>query len=197
MGLQFLTPEILDYQLNGHAAGRLGNRARDAAPQGVYPCAGEDQWCAIAVESDAQWRSLRSALGDPDWARDPALESAQARLERHDEIDEQLSEWTREREPRQAMQTLLDAGVPAGVVQRSSDLMRDPQYRQRGFHHLLDHSEMGRVPYAGHSYRVRGYDSGPRAPAPTLGEHSFEVMQQLLGMSEDEIAEAVASGAVS
>ncbi len=186
--LHFLAPEILDCELNGYSAMRLGNRSRDEAPQGVYPCAGEDQWCAIAVETDAQWQALRSGLGDPEWARDEALATNAGRLERHDAIDEQLSAWTRERSPREAMETLVAAGVPAGAVQRSSDLLVDPQYRHRGFYREFDHPEMGRVPYAGSQFRMRGYAGGPRTRAPVLGEHGYEVMSEILGMSDDEIA---------
>jgi formyl-CoA transferase/succinate--hydroxymethylglutarate CoA-transferase len=81
-------------------------------------------------------------------------------------------------------------------VQRSAELVRDPQYVHRGFHHPLEHPEMGLVPYTGHQWRIRGYTSGPRWPAPTLGQHSFEVLTQILGFSPDEISELVACGAV-
>jgi crotonobetainyl-CoA:carnitine CoA-transferase CaiB-like acyl-CoA transferase len=56
---------------------------------------------------------------------------------------------------------------------------------------------MGLIPYAGHQFRIRGYESGPRGPAPLLGEHSFQVMKEILGMSDDEITEVVAAEAVS
>jgi crotonobetainyl-CoA:carnitine CoA-transferase CaiB-like acyl-CoA transferase len=196
MGLQFLAPEILEYEATGFQAGRLGNRARRAAPQGNYPCAGEDQWCAIAVEDDAQWRALRRVLGDPAWAADPALERAAGRLERQDAIDAELAAWTRTQDAAAMMERLWAAGVPAGVVQRSSDLLRDPQYAHRDFYRYLDHTEMGRVPYAGHQFRIRGYASGPRTAAPMLGEHSVAVLQEL-GYDDDRIAELYAAGAIA
>jgi benzylsuccinate CoA-transferase BbsF subunit len=196
MALNFLAPEIMDYQASGHVPTRMGNRARDAAPQGCYPCTGRDRWCAIAVDSDAQWRALCKVMQKADWSSDAELSSVGGRLARHDEIDAGISAWTALREPRAVMEALQAAGVPAGVVQRSSDLLRDPQYAHRGFHHPLDHAEMGSVPYAGHQFRIRGYASGPRSAAPTLGQHSFEVMRDLLNMSDDEIAEAFGSGAI-
>ena len=67
------------------------------------------------------------------------------------------------------MRTLLAAGVPAGVAQRSSELLQDPQYAHRGFYRYFEHAEMGRIPYAGHAFRIRGYDTGPRTAAPLLG----------------------------
>ena len=94
------------------------------------------------------------------------------------------------------MQTLQDAGVPAGVVQRSSDLLADKQYKHRGFYRYHDHGAMGNVPYAGHQYRISDYDNGPRGPAPLLGEHSYEVLMEL-GLADEEIAEAYASGVIN
>ena len=95
------------------------------------------------------------------------------------------------------MRTLLEAGVPAGHVQRSRDLQTDPQYLHRRFHRSFDHPEMGRVPYSGHAFRIRGYDHGPRFAAPVLGGESFEILAEELGFEPDRIADLMASGALS
>lgn len=195
--LHFLAPELLARQSTDQTFTRRGNRAPDAAPQGVYPCAGHDEWCAIAVESDEHWRGLKRALGEPAWAQDLALDSAPGRLAAHDAIDVQLADWTRPQSPRAVMHTLLDAGVPAGHVQRSHDLALDPQYRHRGFHRFFEHAEMGRVPYTGHAFRISGYDNGPRFAAPLLGGESFEILSQTLGFEDDRIADLMASGALT
>ena len=89
------------------------------------------------------------------------------------------------------MDTLILEGVPAGVVQRSSDLQQDPQLAHRGFFRNLDHQEMGTIPYPGHQFRISGYDSGPRSAAPVLGQHNEEVLRDLLGMTDEEIVEVV------
>ena len=195
--LHFLGPELLDLQVNGYLATRLGNRIPHAAPQGCYLCMGEDQWVAIGVDTDEQWRSLCQVIGRRDLESDSKLGTHDGRWAAHDRVDEALAAWTRERTPGAAMVSMIEAGVPAGVVQRSSDLLRDEQYEHRRFYKYLDHPEMGRIPYAGHQYRIRGYDNGPRGPAPLLGEHSFEVLSGILGMRDEAIGEAYASGAVS
>ena len=194
--LYFLAPELLQHQIDGTTPRRDGNNAPDAAPHNIYPCAGEDQWCAIAVESDAQWQALRGALGNPAWAADPALASTSGRIPQRAAIDAGLSAWTRLRTPHEVMAALQAAGVPAGAVQRSSDLLRDPQLQHRRFFRPLQHPEMGEVPYEGHQFRIDGYDSGPRLPAPCLGEHSIEVLRDLLGMDDEEIAAVAAGGAL-
>ena len=196
MALQFLTPEILDAQANGFVATRLGNRKRDAAPQGVYPCAGEDQWVAIAVDTDEQWAALVAILGHPDWACRAELTTTPGRLDHHDQIDRELAEWTRPQTPHAVMDRLTAEGVPAGAVQRSKDLAEDPQYAHRGFHHFLDHPVLGRVPYAGNQFRIPGYLGGPTRPSPLLGEHNHEVLAGILGFSEAEIDELIEAGVV-
>lgn len=196
MSLQFLAPEIIETQTSGYVATRTGNRMRHAAPQGIYPSAGDDQWCAIAVDNDEQWQLLRQVLGDPEWARDSALDRVAGRIDAHDKIDGYLSEWTRVRSPHAAMDELTAHGVPAGAVQRSRDLAQDPQYAHREFHKFHEHPEMGRVPYAGNQFRIPGYRAGPHSYAPLLGEHNQKVLHEVLGMSEEEIAEVIAAGAL-
>lgn len=194
--LYFLAPEIVEYQVSGRQPRRMGNESPTAAPHDVYPCAGEDQWCAIAVETEDQWQALRRVLGDPEWLHDPSYDTVAGRRAARERIDAAIAAWTRTQTPHAAMERLQAAGVPAGAVQRSSDLLADPQLRHRAFFRPLSHAEMGEVPYEGHQFRIAGYESGPRFAAPCLGEHSFQVMHDLLGMSEEEIASVAAAGAL-
>lgn len=188
MALQFLAPEILEAEATGYVAQRMGNRRRDAAPYGIYSCAGENQWCAIGIDTDPQWQALRQVMGDPAWARDSALDTAAGRLEAHDLIDERLTAWTSAQTPSAVMDTLTAAGVPAGALQRSEQLAEDPQYHYRNFHRYHDHPVMGHVPYAGNQFRIPGYAGGPNGPAPLLGEHNRAVFGDILGLSDEEIA---------
>ena len=196
MGLHFLAPQIIDYRVSGHSVSRNGNRSESAAPQGAYPCQGDDQWCAIAVDSEEQWSALRRALGDPPWAADSRFDTVEGRLEHHNDIDNHLGQWTKCKSAQQVMELLVAEGVPAGVVQRSSDLLQDPQLAHRKFFRYLDHQEMGNIPYGGHQFRISGYDSGPRFPAPVLGQHNEQVLREILAMTDEEISEALVDGAL-
>ncbi|MFN0026870.1 MAG: CoA transferase [Acidimicrobiales bacterium] len=197
IGLQLLAPEVLAYQLTGERATRLGNRDPHLAPQGAYRCAGEDEWCTLTVVDDEGWRALRAVLGDPAWASDPALDTVAGRLANHDELDTHLSAWTSTREAGEVERLVLAAGIAAGKVQRTRDLRIDPQYLHRGFYRRLEHPEVGVIPYAGHQYHIRGYDHGPRFAAPMLGEHTMEALTELLGLSDDEVAELAVADALS
>jgi benzylsuccinate CoA-transferase BbsF subunit len=194
--LYFLAPELLAFQVGAAMPRRAGNDHPVAAPHDVYPCAGDDQWCAIAVETEADWRALRAALGDPAWARAPELQTAAGRRAQRELIDRELAIFTRSREPRALMEELQTTGVPAGMVQRSSDHVHDPQLAHRRFFRPMVHAEMGEVPYEGHQFRIAGYDNGPRFPAPCLGEHSIQVLQEILGFGDDDLARIAASGAL-
>ena len=194
--LYFLSPEFVDYQVNGRIPRRRGNDDDHAAPHNAYPTAGDDQWIAIACESDVQWAALRGAMDNPAWALAPALATVAGRLAARREIDARIADWTREKERYALMASLQDAGVPAGVVQRSSDTVNDPQLAHRHFFRPMEHAEMGIIPYEGHMFRIAGYDNGPRFPAPCLGADTYEVLTDILGMSDDEAAEALTSGAI-
>lgn len=193
--LHFLGPELLHAQVAGIDARRSGNAEPGCAPHDAYPCAGTDEWCAVAVTTDAHWEALRTAMGDPAWAQDPALATAAGRVAAADVVDRELSAFTSAHEPRELMLLLQRAGVPAGMVQRSSDHLEDPQLAHRAFFRRMEHPEMGEVPYEGHQFRILGHDNGPRFPAPCLGEHTFDVLTEVLGMSVDEVADVLASGA--
>ena len=115
----------------------------------------------------------------------------------HDRIDTEIEAWTAERDGPATERLLTEAGIAAGVVQSSRQLACDPQYRHRNFYRYLEHSEVGTAPYAGHQYRIAGYDHGPRTAAPCLGEHTYEVLTEILELSADDVAELAASGALA
>ncbi len=208
IALQLLAPELLALADHGAVAERLGSRDARFAPQGVYPCEGVDCWAAVTVSDDDVWRRFCEALDRKDWAVDPELASLAGRHARHDELDAGIAAWTSVRSESAVERALADAGVPAAKVQRSSDLAADPQYRHRGFYRTLHHTEVGPIPYAGHQYRISGYPTlhrddghqgsfnGPRSAAPMLGEHTFDILTELLGFNLDEVAEIAASGAL-
>ncbi len=194
IALQLLAPELLHHELDGAVAARMGNRTPEIAPQGIYPCRGDDCWVAISVVDDEAWGRFREALGNPTWAKGAVLDSVSGRLANHDAIDVAIAGWTAERSEEEVEDLLGAAGVAVAKVQRSQDLLADPQYEHRGFYRWLEHDEVGTVPYAGHSYRIEGYDHGPRHAAPMLGQHTFDILTDLLAFDVDEVAEIAATG---
>ena len=170
---------LVEYSATGTVLGREGNRGPWAAPQGVYPCAGDDAWVALAVERDEHWGGLVSALGRPDWAVDEPLSTEAGRAARHDEIDKHLEAWTSRHDAQHVVDTLTAAGVPAEVVIPARDVVHNPQLQFRSLFETEDHPVTGRHPVPTLPFRLAGLDGWLRAPSPTLGEHNDEVLAEL------------------
>jgi len=192
----FLSPAILDYNINGRIASRTGNRDRRAAPHGAYRCRGEDRWCAIAVTNDEEWKSFCQVIGGPDWTKDPKFAALGARKENEDELDKLVGGWTKNHAAEELMTLLQQAGVPAGMVENAEDLFRDPQLQYRRHFIPLDHAEMGTYHIGTAVFKLSKCSNEPRFAAPLLGEHNEYVLKEILGMSDDEIAELVAEEAL-
>ncbi len=193
--LHFLAPEIVEHQLSGDVPGRVGNDDPCMVPHAIYPSAGDDQWISIACETDAQWAALSREMGTFAPAGSD-LSTFAGRTERKEEIDAAISSWSAPQDRYELMARLQAAGIPAGAVQRSSDLLADAQLSHRKYFRPLVHPEMGTIPYEGHQFRIAGYDNGPRFAAPCLGEHTWEVLTEILGMDEEAAAELLAAGGV-
>jgi len=192
--LQFLAPPILDYAINKRVMERMGNRDPYAAPHGAYPCRGEDRWCVFAVFTDWEWHSFCKVIGDPEWTRDPRFTTLSARKENEDELDAFVSEWTRNYIPEQVMAMMQADGVAAGVVLRAEDVHSDPQLEHRPHYVTMTHTVIGPHRYGLHAHKLSKTPAESFRPAPCLGEHNEYVYGELLGMSEDEIADLVEEG---
>ena len=187
-GLNLAAEQVIEFSAYGRLLVRDGNRGPVAAPQGCYRC-GDGEWIAIAVASDAQWRALRSLLGDPEWARDPALTSAPGRRAAHDAIDAQLRAWLADLGAEAAAERLLAAGIPASRLINAYHLMPNPQLEHREFFQEIAHPVTGTKRYPGLPWRSPGW--GPpwhASPPPTLGQHNREILCGELGLSEAELA---------
>lgn len=111
--------------VTGKPPARLGSRSPAAAPQGCYRCAGEDQWCAISVQSDTQWQKLRSLLG----GEQPYATLAD-RLAHHDAIDAAIERWTSALAPAEVERRLTVQGIPAAAMRRGNELEDVAEWRQ-------------------------------------------------------------------
>ena len=178
---------IMDAALNRRAQVPLGNRDPVRAPQGIYPCAGDDRWISLSVGTGEEWRGLCEAIGRPSLASDPGLAGNRRRQAKHDEIDTAIASWTRPHEPRAAMEALQKLGVPAGMLSWDEDMTKDPHLNARGFFHWMQHPEVGRHQYPGHTYKLSRTPLRFDRPPALLGEHNDFVYREVLGFSDAEI----------
>ncbi|MBM3138653.1 MAG: CoA transferase [Chloroflexi bacterium] len=188
---------VMDYTMNGRRWEPIGNRHRVFAPQGVYPCAGDDMWIAITVRSDAEWAALARVMGRPELAEDPRLAGVLGRRAEHDRLDATIAEWTCQRDAYATMRELQAAGVAAGVATQGHQLFEDPQLVARGFWEEVDHPEAGRHPYLSRPFKLSKTPGGTYSYAPLLGEHTEVVLREVAGMSDEEIRELTELGVTS
>ncbi len=185
---------LMDAAMNGRDAIPLGDRDAVRAPQGVYPCTGDDAWVAISVGTDSEWAGLCRAIGDAHLSTDPRYVGNAARQARHSEIDAIISRWTQPLSSREAMTRLQQQGVPAGMVSSDKDVFEDPQLLAHGFFHPMNHADCGSHRYPGHSYRSSKLPLRFETPAPLLGEHNDYVYKSLLAKTSGEVARLKAEG---
>jgi crotonobetainyl-CoA:carnitine CoA-transferase CaiB-like acyl-CoA transferase len=187
VALNVAAEPIVTYSAYGTLLEREGNRGPRGAPQGVYACRGDEQWIAVTVADDDAWRALCRVLGDPEWTRDSALAHGAGRRARHDDIDRELTTWFATRDRDDAVARLVQAGVHAAPVWDQNRLDEQPQLAARDFVQWLEHPVAGPVPHPGIGVRSPQFDTRYRAPAPTVGQHTTEVLHGRLGVGEDEL----------
>ena len=176
----------------GRVPSHRGNRDDRFVTQGVYPARGEDRWVAISVRSDSEWKRLAELIGRPDLAPLTAAE----RRARHDQLDEAIAAWTRERSADDAAEALQQRGIPAGPVRDTADIHDDPNLNARGFWVKLPHPRMRPWRQPNTAWRLREARPHPRRHAPLFGEHNREVLCGLLGLSEAELEELRREGVI-
>lgn len=189
--------EIVTAAARGVPFGPSGNRDPLHAPQGVYPCKGDDRWVAISVASDDQWAALRRVMGEPDWARAARFDTVAGRLEGHDELDARISQWTGNVDRYEVFHRCQAEGVAAAPVTDEADLYNDPQLRHREFFRPLRSPHTGEHEYPAHAVRWTGPPLRWDQPSPGLGDDNEYVYKQILGVTDEEYEELRRDGHIS
>ncbi|MCS5666142.1 MAG: CoA transferase [Dehalococcoidia bacterium] len=192
-----LMPEaVMEYTLDGTEPERVGNRHKDKAPHNVFRCKGEENWVAISVEDDAQFRALAHTAGNPEWAFDSRFATSEERLKHQDDLEPLIQVWTSSLEVSEVVSSLQNAGVAAGPVLDSAQVLADPHMVERGFVQSPSHPEAGPRPLGAFPWSVDGNQPGVARGAPLLGEHNRKVVQELLQVPDDEYARLMGIGVI-
>lgn len=192
-GVGSIGPLLLAGILNGNRPERIGNRSTKVAPQGCYPCAGKDQWCAISVENDDQWQALARTLGDKLLAEAEHLRTLAKRIRHHDEIDARISAWTRSRDAIEVERALRAAGVTAHHMRRVDEIMPPSENSVFRLQPGRDQPTlMTGLPFSFAASKKQQFGSTPR-----LGEHTDTALQSWLGLDLGEVAKLRDAGALS
>lgn len=172
-----------------------GSRSVDHAPDGVYPCDGDDEWCVISIQRDDEWRMLLKLMGRQDLLEDMSLATNAQRLADTGRVDAIVSAWTSLHTPVHVTQLLQEAGIAAGFMQRLSEYRTDPQFSAREFLRELRHPGLNTLLWAENRVAQSLHMPDPELrPAPYQAEHTRELAARLLGLSDDAIEALIEAG---
>jgi benzylsuccinate CoA-transferase BbsF subunit len=184
--VNILGPLVLQCSATGESPQRCGNRRLDFVPCGVFPCTLPDTWCAIEVQTDSQWRGLRTALGEPSSLSGHDLLSLAGRMARQEYIEDALKKETRRYYAPVLADLLQRHDVAAAVVNTNADVISDSQLVERQYWQTVQHSEMGELVLNVPPFCAVGEERPTLRAPPLLGEHTYQIAQELLGIGPDD-----------
>ena len=184
---------MADYALGGVVRSRTGSVLPGVAPSNVYPTA-DGAEVVIAANADTVFRRLCGAMGRPELATDPRFAEHNARGETMDVLDAEVTAWTTTLPCEALLATLDEHGVPAGRIFTAPDMLSDPHYLARDMVRLVTSTQGWELPMTGIVPRFTETPGSIRHAGPELGEHTDEVLAELLGFGDEQLADLHASG---
>ncbi len=180
--------QLLGYLMTGIIPERQGNAHPEYAPHNMYKCWGVDRWLALEIHTDEEFQALTRVMNQPELADDPRFDRQASRKKNEKELDQIIGEWTRQRDRDWMVEEFIKAGLAAAPSRDAEDIYADRHLQARNFFIKVQHPELGELELAGLPWRISDIEL-PSGHAPLLGEHNQYVLQELLGLSNEEIAE--------
>jgi benzylsuccinate CoA-transferase BbsF subunit len=188
IGASILGPKYLEYTVNKREPQPEGNRSVIAAPYGPFQCKGNDRWCVIAVYTQDEWERFAALLEKQGLKSDPKFATHLQRVRHKEELDKWVTSWTKQHDPYEVMEMVQGVDVCAAVVQDVEDQFKnDKQYAATGFLVHMTEPEAGDMVTENVPMRLSETPGRVRGVAPLMGEHTYEIARNLLGLSDEEI----------
>ena len=188
--------EWMQYRSSGQLPPRRQNRDPNHCPHGVYPTSGQDEWCAIAVETDAEWTRLCQLMGRPELTSDPRFDTHAHRKANEDDVDGLIGKWTRGRDRWEIADILQKHGIAAAAVEDLQDTLLVDHHMQDHYQHIQQPSDPD-VDIVIDADPIRFVGEEARLTrAPMVGEHNDYVLRDILKLQEEDVDRLVAEGVV-
>ena len=181
-----LTNVASNYLVGGMEHRRLGNSHPNIAPYEAFPA--RDRWFALAAANDRQWSILCQVLDRNDLKGDPRFADNGARVANRPALRAVLDEAFQARDADEWLAEFRGAGLPCGPINTIPEVFDHPQAEARDLRLEAEHPTAGRVQFPGFPYKLSSTPAQVRLPPPLLGEHTEEVLGEVLGLSRSEIA---------
>lgn len=195
--MQFVGEELLYAIASNSNPEPQGNRVRWAAPHDAYQASGNDQWVAIAVETDKEWQTLCDLAGCQELADDPRYATFDERWKNQNDLRASLENWTRRHSKIDIANQLQAAGIRAAPVLDSGDLHDSDYLKARGAFTRLTHAEAGTHNYQTLPFRLSETPGSQTSAAPCLGADTQRILTEILGLTADELSELERNGITS
>ena len=194
--MHFMSTALLDYDVNGNDAYRLGNRDQHMAPHGVFPTNSKDMWIAIAARNNEDWNRLSETIGQAELASDDRFKTLEKRKEHEDALEEIVTDWTSRQDALEIECILQTINVPAHVVQNASEIYEDPQLQHRNHFVELTDAENRETVVEGNRTILSRTPASIERSAPPFGRDNEYVLKNILGYSDEKLMELAISGAL-
>ncbi|WP_254876796.1 CoA transferase [Verrucosispora sp. NA02020] len=190
--MESLLPE---YTLGGHVRERTGAILPNIAPSNVYPTR-DDGLLLIAANQDTVFRRLAAAMDMPELSTDARFATHAARGHHQGELDAIIAEWSGRHDTEHLMAVMIKHDVPVGRVYRAPEMLDDEHFAAREAIVRVDHPEFGEFPMQNVVPRLSRTPGRVKWTGPRLGEHTDQVLTDIVGLAKAEINELRASGVI-
>ena len=182
----------------GEAVPRAGNASGGGQPGWIVKCKGwesdPDAYIYVIAQA-AAFPKLAEAIGHKDWLEDPAWNTPKARLPKLDQMFDEIEKWTKTKTKFEIMEILNPLDVPCGPILSMKEIAEEPSLRATGTVVEVDHPTRGKYLSVGNPIKLSDSPSEVKR-SPLLGEHTEEILKQVVGFSDAEIEAAREQGAV-
>jgi len=192
----FMEPHVPAYEKLGTIAMRAGSRLPGNTPNNLYQTR-DDQYVHITAASDAVFRRVAEALGQPELVSDARFATAVARAQNEDALDEIISRWTRTLDSAALEQKLHAAAVPAARIYTVADIFSDPQYGAREMLARLPSDDFGTVTVPAVVPKLGDTPGELRHAGRRVGQDTHGVLREVGGYADDEIARLEENGVIA
>lgn len=193
-GIAALMNAATAYLIGGAVQGRWGSAHPSVVPYQAFRA--RDGFLMVGAGNERLWKAFCEVLGVPEWADDPRYDSNAKRVERRAELVERIEARLATRARDEWVEAFGAAGLPTGPINDVGQVFADPQVAHRDMTVEVEHPTAGRVRLPGIPVKFAGTPARVAGPPPRLGEHTDDVLRRVVGLSNGEIAELRAAGAV-
>ena len=164
-------------------------------PYGLY--AARDGSIIIACLTNSFWERICHALGRSEWCRDSRFDSIEKRRERRAEVNEMIAEFTRQKTVEELVELFTRHEVPHAPLLGIKEALAQPQAVAREMVVETEHATLGKIPIVNRAIRFPGERQPVPSAPPVLGQHTDEILRDVLGLTSEQIAQLRATGAVA